>query len=219
MCWFQSSYPHYTSQLQQLMQRVGIKTYKELRDRSGVGERQIIRLRYGLVLQTRAETLVKLAQALQISVDELIKVLSSKPVAGKSDMATTATEQLKQEYQRLKKQMANQKESLQQEFQQNSLQTIESWLVQWPTAAAGVENNPELPAVRLLPLIKPITQLLQSWGVKAIASVGEEVAYDPLQHQLMSGKAQPGELVKVRYLGYLWKDRLLHRAKVSPVEK
>lgn len=219
MCWFQSSYPHYTSQLQQLMQRVGIKNYKELRTRSGVGERQIIRLRYGLVLQTRAETLVKLAQALQISVDELIKVLSSKPVAGKSDMATTATEQLKQEYQRLKKQMANQKESLQQEFQKNTLQAIESWLVQWPTAAAGVENNPELPAARLLPLIKPITQLLQSWGVKAIASVGEEVAYDPLQHQLMSGKAQPGELVKVRYLGYLWKDRLLHRAKVSPVEK
>ncbi len=216
MCWFQSSYPHSTPQLQQLMQQVGISSYEELRKKSGVGERQIIRLRYGLVLQTKAETLVKLAQTLQISVDELIKVLSSKPVAQASAISP-GTRQLKQEYQRLQKQMANQKESLQQEFQQQSLQTLESWMIQWPTAAAAVENNPELPATRLLPLIKPVSQLLQHWGVKAIASVGEEVSYNPQQHQLMSGKAQAGDTVKVRYIGYSWQNKLLYRAKVSPV--
>ncbi|MGB3693708.1 MAG: helix-turn-helix transcriptional regulator [Spirulinaceae cyanobacterium] len=216
MCWFKSSHPHFTSQLQQLMQQVGISNYEELRKKSGVREREIIRLRYGLVLQTKAETLVKLAQTLQISVDKLIKVLSSKPIAQKAATPVDKTK-LKQEYQRLQKQIANQKESLQQEFQQESLQTLESWLVQWPTAAAAVENNPELPATRLLPLIKPVTQLLQNWRVEAIASVGEEVAYNPQQHQLMSGTAQDGDPVKVRYLGYSWKNKLLYRAKVSPV--
>ena len=216
MCWFKSAYPHFTPQLQQLMQRVGISSYEELRKKSGVRERQIIRLRYGLVLQTKAETLVNLAQTLEISVDELIKVFSSKPVT--QNAATSfAKVQLQEEYQRLQKQMTNQKESLQQEFQQESLQTLESWLVQWPTAAAAVTNNPDLPATKLLPLIKPVTQLLQSWGVEAIASVGEEVAYNPQQHQLMSGKAHPGDPVKVRYLGYSWKNNLLYRAKVSPV--
>ena len=89
--------------------------------------------------------------------------------------------------------------------------------MQWPTAAAAAEKNPQLPAVRLLPLIKPVEQLLKQWGVEAIASVGDEVAYDPQHHQLIEGTAAPGESVKVRYTGYRQGEKLLHRAKVSPV--
>ena len=51
----------------------------------------------------------------------------------------------------------------------------------------------------------------------AIATVDEELAYDPQDHQLMKGTAQPGELVKVRYVGYKQGDKLLYKAKVSPV--
>jgi molecular chaperone GrpE (heat shock protein) len=124
---------------------------------------------------------------------------------------------LKQEYQRLQQQFAEQRETLLQEFQQSSVQVLESWLLQWPTAAYAVTQNDQLPAIRLLPLIKPVEQLLQQWGIDAIASVGDELAYDPQWHQLMSGTVQPGELVRVRYVGYRQGDKLLYRAKVSPV--
>ncbi|NEO49650.1 MAG: nucleotide exchange factor GrpE, partial [Moorea sp. SIO4A3] len=122
----------------------------------------------------------------------------------------------KQEYQRLEQQLEQQRETLMQEFQQSSLQVLESWLVQWPTAAYAAQQNQQLPAVRLLPLVKPVEQLLEKWGVEAIASVGDELPYDPQQHQLMSGTAQPGDRVRVRYTGYRIGDKLLHRAKVSP---
>ena len=66
-------------------------------------------------------------------------------------------------------------------------------------------------------LVEPLTELLDQWNVKAIASVGAELAYDPQYHQLIKGTAEVGELVKVRYVGYKQEDKLLHKAKVSPV--
>jgi molecular chaperone GrpE (heat shock protein) len=53
--------------------------------------------------------------------------------------------------------------------------------------------------------------------VEAIAPVGAEIPYDPQLHQLMEGNPQLGEIVKVRYTGYRQGDKLLYRAKVSPV--
>ena len=90
-------------------------------------------------------------------------------------------------------------------------------LLQWSAAAYAAQQNPQLTAVKLLPLMRPIEQLIQQWGITAIGTVGSEIPYDPQFHQLMSGKAEPGELVKVRYVGYQQPDRLLHRVKVSPV--
>jgi molecular chaperone GrpE (heat shock protein) len=113
--------------------------------------------------------------------------------------------------------LANQRQELCQEFQQASLQVIESWLLQWPTAAHKARENPQLAAVKLLPLVRPIQQLLQQWGVEAIAPVGAGIPYDPQLHQLLEGTAQPGETVKVRYTGYRQGEKLLYRAKVSPI--
>ena len=112
--------------------------------------------------------------------------------------------------------MAQQRETLNEEFQQSSLQVLESWLLQWPTAAAAAKKKSQLPAVKLLPLLKPVENLLTQWGVEAIASVGEQIPYDPQWHQLMEGDAKPGDNVRVRYVGYKQGDKLLHRAKVSP---
>jgi molecular chaperone GrpE (heat shock protein) len=58
--------------------------------------------------------------------------------------------------------------------------------------------------------------LVAAWEVEPIGTVGTEVPYDPQNHQLMGGTVQPGESVRVRYVGYRQGDRLLHRAKVSP---
>jgi len=210
----------FTQPLQELMQGVGISSFKALSKTTGVSEKQLRRLRKGQVDQLRVENLLKLSQVLQVSVSELLTTFSSVE-ANKPWLPQQETESLtvlKQEYQRLQQQLENQRDTLKQEFQQSSLQILESWLVQWPTAAYAAGQNQQLPAVRLLPLVRPVEQLMQEWGVEAIASVGSEIPYDPQWHQLMEGIAQAGELVKVRYTGYRLRDsKLLHRAKVSPV--
>ena len=210
------SYRQNSQRLQQLMEQVGINSIGQLGNVAEVSERQIIRLQYGLLPKLPVETLLKLSQALQVTPHQLLTQFAPESIP---DTEGTDVDSLKQEYQRLQQQMEQQRDTLRQEFQQVSLQALESWLVQWPTAAAAAEKNSQLPAVRLLPLIKPVEQLLKQWGVEAIASVGDEVAYDPQHHQLIEGTAAPGEPVKVRYTGYRQGEKLLHRAKVSPVNK
>ncbi|MFB2969667.1 helix-turn-helix domain-containing protein [Aerosakkonema sp. BLCC-F183] len=211
-----SPLPDYTHQLQDLMQRVGVLSFKALSRSAGVSERQLMRLRRGQIMQMQVENLVKLGQVLQVSLEELLATFSDRQI-GRTEKAGEVSPALQQEYQRLQAQMQSQRQSLMQEFQLTSLQVLESWLIQWPTAAYAAGQNPQLPAVKLLPLLRPVEQLVQQWGVEAIAPVGTELPYDPQQHQLMELTAQPGDRVKVRYTGYRQGDRLLYRAKVSPV--
>ena len=204
----------YTLDLQRLMQQAGFSNVKALSQASGVSELDLIRLRRGLALQTRADTLVKISQALEISITELLATFAPGSVELPQESGSVA---IAEEYDRLQTQMQQQRETLIQEFQQQTLQILESWMLQWPTAASKAQENPDLSAVKLLPLLRPIEQLLREWGVEAIATVGASIPYDPQFHQLMEGTAQPGETVKVRYTGYRQGDKLLHRAKVSPI--
>ncbi|MBD2305863.1 helix-turn-helix domain-containing protein [Chroococcidiopsis sp. FACHB-1243] len=203
-----------------MMQRVGVSSYKALSQQAGVSEKQIRKLRRGEIEQMRVDVLLKLSQALEVSFWELIATYSAiapnVKVAPNENLPPIA--ELKREYDRLQAELAKQKQELRKEFQLASLQAIESWLLQWPTAAQKAKENPELAAVKLLPLVKPIEQLLQQWDVEAIAPVGAEVEYDPQLHQLLSGSAQPRETVVVRYTGYRQGDKLLYRAKVSPMQ-
>lgn len=214
----QVSQPDFTHQLQDLMQRVGFSSFKALARSANVSERQLSRLRHGEVQQMRVNVLIQISQALQVPLTDLVVTFSAVDLGGGITPRQESTNaDLKREYERLQAQLAQQRQVLWQEFQQSSLQVLESWLVQWPTAAYKAQENPQLPAVRLLPLLRPIEQLLQQWGIEAIAPVGAEVPYNPQLHQLMAGTAQPGETVKVRYTGYRQGDKLLYRAKVSPV--
>ncbi len=212
-----------THLLQNLMQQVGISSFKALARSSGVSERQLIRLRRREVEQMRVDVLLKLSQALQVPLTELVSTFSSaeppKENTAPPPESKPAIADLKREYQRLQVQLEQQRQALWQEFQQSSLQVLESWLVQWPTAAHKAQENPQLSAVRLLPLLRPVEQLIHQWGVTAIAPVGAELPYDPQLHELFEGMAQPGETVKVRYTGYYQGDKLLYRAKVSPLPK
>ncbi|MBP0021275.1 MAG: helix-turn-helix transcriptional regulator [Cyanobacteria bacterium SBLK] len=202
-----------SQRLQELMQQADISSFKQLIRLAGVSEWQVRQLRRGKIAKMRMENLEKLAKSLQISLTKLIEAFSSEP----SDRDEEIDWQ--KEYDRLQQQLDRQKEELRQDFQRESLQAIESWLLQWPTVVNAVQNNPQLPAMRLLPLVKPIESLIEQWGLEAIASVGEEIAYDPQQHQLMEGLAEVGERVKVRYVGYCDREKkLLYRAKVSKID-
>lgn len=220
------------------METAGISSFKELSRRAAVSEWQIKLLRQGQAANMRANALYRVSRALQTSMVELLECFSdvhSQPdeMAADPDAAIASypshpipsppplsnPEPFKEEYQRLQAQLVQQREALWQEFQQASLQALESWLIQFPTAAHAAQNNPQVPATRLLPLMRPVEQLLKDWQVEAIAPVGAELPYDPQQHQLMEGSANPGDRVKVRYTGYKQGNRLLYRAKVSPIAK
>ena len=202
----------YSQALRSLMDSVEISSYKALARMAGVSEWQVRQLRRGKATQMRLENLLKLAQALDISVDQLIESCSDVELS-----QDNSSEALKQEYDRLRSQLKQQKQTLWQEFQRQSLDVLEPWMLQWPTVTHAVEKNPQLPAERLLPQVRPVEKLLKTWNIEAIAPVGAEVPYDPQQHQLMEGTAEAGQTVRVRYTGYKQGDRLLYRAKVSPV--
>ncbi|MBE9216559.1 helix-turn-helix transcriptional regulator [Plectonema cf. radiosum LEGE 06105] len=215
----------FSNKLLELMQQKEIYSFKKLSEAAGVSKYQIQCLRQGKIQQMRLEILVKISQALQINFNELIIIFSHKNYQTdvvKQEVSTQQSSQqitdLKKEYERLEKQLENQKELLFTQFQESSLQILESLLIQFPTAAQKARENRQLPAVNIIPLIeKPITRLLQEWGIEAVATVGAELPYEPEIHQLMEGNAQPTQKVKVRYTGYRQGDKLLYRAKVSPV--
>jgi molecular chaperone GrpE (heat shock protein) len=214
----------FTPQLHDLIQRVGIASLKALIQTAGVSERQILRLRRGEVKQMRVDVLLKLSSVLQVGLSELITNFS-KEVITELDTSTIQTNEaellrkiadLEREYSIKNQQLSQQREILQHEFQQVSLQLLESLLVQFPTAAHKARENPQLPALNILPLVqKPLERLLRDWGIDAIAEVGDEIPYDPQFHQVMEGNLQAGEIVKVRYIGYRQGEKLLYRAKVS----
>ena len=237
----------FTQKLQNLMLLVGIDSFKALSKTAGVSERQILRLRHGELAQMRMEVLLALAQALKISLNELITAFSQINIPESQTKESQTKESqtkefnfqdsnfknlaaqnleslqqeittLKQEYLRLQQHLEEQKYLLHQEFQQSSLQSLESLLLQFPTAAQKARENPKLAAVNLLPLVqKPLEKLLSEWGVEVIALVGAEIPYNPVLHQLLEGNVQPGDMVKVRYTGYRQDEKLLYRAKVMPV--
>lgn len=215
------SHTDFTQKLQDLMQRVGVSSFKALSRTAGVSERQLLRLRRGEVEQMRFDVLLKLSPVLQVSLNELVATFSEVDLATDTNPTQELLQHiadLKREYSLLQQQLQQQRQVLLQEFQQSSLQLLESLLLQFPTAAHKARENPQLPAVNIVPLVqKPLFQLLQQWGVEAIAPVGAELPYNPQLHQLMEGTAQIGETVKVRYTGYYQGDKLLYRAKVSPV--
>ena len=211
-----------SQKLQNLMQQAGIPSFKALSRAAGVSERQLLRLRQGKLEQMRVEVLLKLSPVLQMPLSELITTFSTVELLQEKTPPTQELLQqiadLRTEYDRSQQQIEQQQEILLQELQQSSLQLLESLLLQWPTAAQKAQENPQLAAVKIVPLVqKPLEKLLQAWGVEAIAPVGAELPYDPQLHQLMEGMAQPGEKVKVRYTGYLQGEKLLYRAKVSAV--
>ena len=210
---------HTAHPLQTMMQQVGISSFKELSRKADVSEWQVRQLRQGHIDQMRLEPLRKLAQALEVSLTDLLNTFTPEaPTTSKALTPTAELAALKLEYQRSQTQLAEQREQLWQEFQQTTLQAIESWLTFWPAAAhAAQQPNAKVTVDTLLRLAKPLDQLLHQWGVEPTAAVNAELPYDPTQHQLMDGTAQPGDRVRVRYPGYCQGEKLLYRAKVSPV--
>jgi DNA-binding Xre family transcriptional regulator len=200
-----------TPQLQELMQKVGISSLRELARSTGTSAHTINKLRSGNLDTIRWESIVKISHTFQISTSEFTSIFGE----GDPDSPALSIEILQQEYQQLQQQFQQQRDTLQSEFQSQSLQTLESFLTYFPTAKHAASNNPDFPASKLFPLVGSIDRLIQSWGVTAIGDVGSQVKYDPRWHQLIEGVASLDELVTVRYVGYRQGEKLIFRAKVG----
>ena len=198
-----------SSLLKQKMKEVGIDNYRQLSEKAKVSERQLYRLQNGLISSISVGVLEKIALALNISVGKFIDEL-------------TGNQQEKEAKENVSIQLEKEQDSLSSQ-QQEAIFILESLILQLPTIANAVEKNPQLPAKKLLPLLKPLDRLLDHWGIIVIGTIGEVVDFNPQEHELIDrietndGDNQDNFLVKVRYVGYRYQSKLLYRAKVSSV--
>lgn len=205
--------------LRKLMSQAGIDNYLQFSHLAQISERHFYRIENGLIRALTLDTLQKIAQPLNLSVTSLISAFAEE---FSTDSQTQIERQLKQEYEQLKQDNQQLAAKLTQEWQEATISTLESLVLQLPTIREAVKQNPELPASRLLPLLKPLNQLLSKWEIEPIGSVGEIISYNPQEHELMeSGDCDLDHIdqVKIRYVGYRQRDNLLYRAKVSPISQ
>jgi molecular chaperone GrpE (heat shock protein) len=155
-----------------------------------------------------------------LTVDSLAK-LPEEMVNHQSEQVQNQNSDLQAEYQLLLDRLERQKQDLRSQLIREAVQQIESLILQLPSAIYAAQQNPQLPAKNILPLLRPLDALLQKWEVIAIGAVGEQIAYDPQEHELMDQAMDQeqaiavGDRVLVRYVGYKFGDRLLHRARVA----
>jgi molecular chaperone GrpE (heat shock protein) len=204
-----------TEILRHLMKLAGISSFRLLSDRTGISRRAIDTLRKGNAATLRYADLAKLAEVLQIEVTEVIAKFISDSNNPESPISEIAA--LREEYQRLQQKLEQQKLELRSQFERETIQQLESLILQLPSAAYAAQQNPNMLAKNILPLLRPIDALLQRWGVTAIGAVGKEVNFDSQKHQLMEGsdEIKEGDIAIVRYVGYMQGEKLLYRARVS----
>jgi transcriptional regulator with XRE-family HTH domain len=223
--------PDYTLSLRQLMAEVGCPSYRALMQQSHLSRRQLQALRSGQGSSLSMAGLCCLSEVLQVSLADLLKTFdiasldrpqTSQPDRPETPLTADPAQALKAECLRLQQQLDQQRSQLQQDFQRETLHTLESLLLMWPTAAHRAQQDPTLPAVRILPLLKPLDQLLQQWGIEAIGTVGEQTLYDPTLHQWNTTGAErplrPGDAVVITHVGYRQGATILYRAKVRLAE-
>ena len=184
--------PDCTRLLRQWMQRVGFSSLRQLSRAAGVSERQLHYLRRGEIARMRLGTLQSLAQALQVSVAELLAHFDPGGDPSREQVALAA---LRQECQRLQQQQAQQQQQQWAQWQRDSLGILEPWLLQWPTAAEQAQANPELPAYKLVP-----------YEVEFVTGQGETVSVLPLGRN----QIRPAFIVR---------SRSWHRLRVTPLNE
>jgi DNA-binding Xre family transcriptional regulator len=222
--------PDYTPQLRQLMAKVGYPSYKALSQGSHVSWRQLQSLRAGEGSKLSLDNLLRLSQTFDLSLSDLLTTfginISSPAESGwgnaDSRSAVNPGQDLREECFRLQQQLEHQRSRLYLDFQRETLNTLESLLLIWPTAAHAAQQNPTAPALQLLPLLKPIEQLLRSWEIDRIGEVSQIVGFDPTLHQPNPSEAgnppAMGDAVMITHVGYRQGETILYRAKVRIAE-
>ena len=151
---------------------------------------------YQASIQTLSEQLVQTRQEL----DETTLTLQTSR-REKAELETEL-EAIKQQCARLRGDLDEQAQQVQQDSQAKSFQQIQTLLTQHPTVRRMAETKPDLPARNVVALFTSLDNLVKLWGYQSIGSPWEKVSYDPQLHQADAGDVGPGETVYVRFIGY-----------------
>jgi transcriptional regulator with XRE-family HTH domain len=218
--------------LRRLMERVQLTSWRSLSAASGVSIGQIRTIRQGRLNRLTLGTIDRLAQALRCSRTDFLTTfetlgtletsetptkLETLVISDPSDQSPAKPDQasvLQAECDRLRNELDHQAADLAHRFQTQSIDQLESFLTFWPVAADRARRDPNLPAIKLVPLLKPIESLLSFWQVETIGAIGQIAEFDPIQHQPIGDQPHSGDRVRVTHCGYRHGDRLLFRAKV-----
>lgn len=193
------------------MARSGFTSFRALAKAAAVSEAQLRQLRRGDVAQLRLAAVQRLASVLALDWRQLIGI------DPKAQQSTAQVDQLRAEYGRLEQRMAAESDRVRLEVQRSALVILEPWLKNWPKVVHAVgSSRPELPLAQVLGLLAPIDQLLASWNLERMGTIGESIVFDPRWHIAIEGNPAPGDPVLVRRPGYRQGDVLLARAEVSP---
>lgn len=87
---------------------------------------------------------------------------------------------------------------------------LRSIATQLPTLRAAAEEGTEVSAKDVLDMLTSLDQALSDMRFTPIGEVGEFMEFDPIHHRAVGKGARsvaPGDLVKVRFIGYLYSDK------------
>lgn len=123
--------------------------------------------------------------------------------------------ELQQRYQRLQGDYESLPTKLYQQWQEKIFTEINSLLTNYPTAKMMVKFKPDLPAKNVISLLKPLENLLSLWDIQAIGKPWQKVNFDPELHSADSENIKSGDIVYIRFVGYLQGENILIKAKAS----
>jgi Skp family chaperone for outer membrane proteins len=134
----------------------------------------------------------------------------------KADLETQV-EALKQQCVRLRDDLKQQAQQVQQDTQAIAFEQLQTLLTQHPTVRCMAEAKPDLPARNLVSLFTSLDNLARVWGYEAIGQPWQSTSYDPQLHEGDVGDLSLGETVYVRFVGYreVGSQRIRVPAKVS----
>jgi rRNA-processing protein FCF1 len=100
----------------------------------------------------------------------------------------------------------------------NLFNSISSFFVQIPTLKDMVEKNPDISAKDIIGFFSPLQQGVEGLGFVPIGRIGEGVIYNSEEHQPAGTEGfKEGESVKIKYIGYRYKGKVLKKAMVGRV--
>jgi hypothetical protein len=94
--------------------------------------------------------------------------------------------------------------------------------VQLPTIRAAVSGGAQLGAWDVLGVVAPLEVGLHDLGFEPIGAANQTVEFDPTIHHSTGGQGVPlvsGENVRIRYVGYRFKDQIVCKAEVTRLEQ
>jgi molecular chaperone GrpE (heat shock protein) len=93
---------------------------------------------------------------------------------------------------------------------------------QLPTLRAALDEGADVSGRDVVDLLSPLEEALRDLGFVHIGEAGKQVAYDPKRHKAVGRGAdslESGDLVRVRYVGYLYGGKVVCKAEVTPVKQ